>query len=182
LEKKRKNIHATVTGVGLIDTIQSDILKSAELTGQWEYKLRLIEQGEYDVQSFREELIQMVVDLTNEVMQAKDKTIELHEPSKAKKKAPKAKLKLNELNCPKCKKGTIISGKKAHGCSEYQNGCNFVVPFVMMGKKLTEKQTIDLISKGKTTIIKGFHQANSSELKNGRLTLTEDFNIGFAAS
>lgn len=179
LEKKRKNIHATATGVGLIDTIQSDILKSAELTGQWEYKLRLIEQGEYDVQSFREELVQMVVTLTNEVMQAQNKVIAFHEPEIVKKKVPKEQLKLNELSCPKCKKGTIMSGKKAHGCSEHQNGCNFVVPFVMMGKKLTEKQIIDLISKGKTTLIKGFHQANTDQTKNGKLTLTADFNIGF---
>ena len=49
----------------------------------------------------------------------------------------------------------------------------------MMCKKLTEKQVIDLISKGKTTVIKGFHQANTDQTKNGKLTLTTDFNIGF---
>ncbi len=180
LEKKRKNIHATSTGVGLIDVIQSDLLKSAELTGQWEYKLRLIENGEYDVKQFREELTQMVVDLTNEVIKSEGKAIPIATEKKAKPAAAKkAKASLDDLKCPKCNIGKVIQGKKAYGCSNYQNGCNFVVPFVMMGKKLTEKQVIDLISKGKTTLIKGFHQANTDQTKNGKLTLTADFNIGF---
>lgn len=180
LEKKRKNIHATSTGVGLIDVIQSDLLKSAELTGQWEYKLRLIENGEYDVKQFREELTQMVVDLTNEVIKSEGKAIPIATEKKAKPVAEKKpKASLDELQCPKCNTGKVIQGKKAYGCSNYQNGCNFIVPFVMMGKKLTEKQVIDLISKGKTTIIKGFHQANTDQTKNGKLTLTADFNIGF---
>ena len=46
IERKKKNIHATDLGINLIDTIQSDLLKSPELTGQWEYKLRQIERGE----------------------------------------------------------------------------------------------------------------------------------------
>ncbi|NOQ72289.1 MAG: DNA topoisomerase III [Crocinitomix sp.] len=183
LEKRKKNIHATATGVGLIDVIQSDLLKSAELTGQWEYKLRLIENGEYDVKLFRKELIQMVVDLTNEVMQAKDKTIALHDETKAKappKEKVKAKKKtLAELNCPKCGNGSLMKGKKAYGCSNHKSGCDFLVPFVMMGKKLTEKQIIDLISKKKTTIIKGFYRAGTDQKLNGRLTLTDDFNLGF---
>lgn len=183
LEKKRKNIHATSTGMGLIDVIQSDLLKSAELTGQWEYKLRLIENGEYDVKLFREELTQMVVDLTSEVIKSEAKAIPIAAEKKPKAaKAPvakKPKASLDDLQCPKCTNGKVIQGKKAYGCSNYQNGCNFVVPFVMMGKKLTEKQIIDLISKGKTTLIKGFHQANTDETKNGKLTLTPDFNIGF---
>lgn len=66
--KKKKNILATETGINLIDTIQSDLLKSVELTGQWERKLRLIEKGEYELQMFKEELIQMVKEITDEVI------------------------------------------------------------------------------------------------------------------
>jgi len=181
LEKKKKNIHATVTGVGLIDVIQSDLLKSAELTGQWEHKLRLIENGEYDVKKFRKELIQMVVDLTNEVMQAKDKTIAFHDETKAKEK-PKVKAQkkaLADINCPKCGIGSLMKGKKAYGCSNHKTGCDFLIPFVMMGKKLTYKQTLDLISKKKTGVIKGFYRAGTGQKLNGKLTLTDDFNLGF---
>jgi len=68
IEKKKKNILATETGINLIDTIQNDLLKSVELTGQWERKLRLIEKGEYEMQTFKAELINLVKELTDEVI------------------------------------------------------------------------------------------------------------------
>jgi len=52
----------------LIDTIKSDLLKSPELTEQWEHKLRLIEKGTYDLQTFKNELFKMVRELSDEVI------------------------------------------------------------------------------------------------------------------
>lgn len=179
IEKKRKNIHATATGIDLIDTIQSDLLKSAELTGQWEHKLRLIEKGEYDVKQFKKELIEMIVEITNNVKFAKAKKIAAaeSETKEKKKRAPKKDIKIEELNCPKCKKGHFLKGKTAYGCSNYKNGCQVIIPFVFMGKKLTPKQLFDLITKGKTTKIKGFIDVNTSEKKEGYLTFNADFKI-----
>jgi DNA topoisomerase III len=68
IEKKKKNLIATETGMNLIDTIKSDLLKSPELTGQWEHKLRLIEKGKYDPQTFKNELFKMVRELSDEVI------------------------------------------------------------------------------------------------------------------
>ncbi len=68
IEKKKKNIIATETGINLIDTIQNELLKSVELTGQWERKIRLIEKGEYELAAFKSELIKMVRELTDEVI------------------------------------------------------------------------------------------------------------------
>ena len=68
IEKKKKNLVATETGMTLIDTIKSDLLKSPELTGQWEHKLRLIEKGSYDPQTFKNELFKMVRELSDEVI------------------------------------------------------------------------------------------------------------------
>ncbi len=68
IEKKKKNLVATDTGMSLIDVIKSDLLKSPELTGQWEHKLRLIEKGSYDPQKFKEELFKMVRKLSDEVI------------------------------------------------------------------------------------------------------------------
>jgi DNA topoisomerase-3 len=68
IEKKKKNLVATETGMNLIDTIKSDLLKSPELTGQWEHKLRLIEKGNYDPQIFKSELFKMVRELSDEVI------------------------------------------------------------------------------------------------------------------
>lgn len=172
--KKKKNIHATITGVDLIQTIQNDLLKSAELTGQWEHKLRQIERGEYDVPSFKQELIEMVVELTNEVLSDKKKAIAVA-PSKAQREA-----KENPavgLDCPKCKDGSILKGSNAYGCSRHKDGCDFVVPFEFMGKKLSAKQIADLLAKGKTNKLKGFVMPGSEQSKEGKLILTDSHNI-----
>lgn len=66
--KKGKTLYATATGVQLIELIHEELLKSAELTGIWEKKLRQIESHEYDTRQFLEELKQMVTDLVLEVM------------------------------------------------------------------------------------------------------------------
>lgn len=68
IEKKKKNIFATETGISLIDTIKNDLLKSPELTGIWEKKLRQIERGKYEPQAFKEELFRMVREITDEVI------------------------------------------------------------------------------------------------------------------
>ena len=175
IQKQKKNIHATVTGIDLIGTIKSDLLKSPELTGQWEHKLRLIEKGEYSVDTFKKELIQMVVDITNNVKFAEEKTIAIVEDKPKQKKVEKTLLEGSQ--CPKCKKGEVIKGNTAYGCTQFKEGCDFKVPFEFMSKKLTDKQLTDLILKGKTTKIKGFQIPGSPDKKDGKLILTADFNI-----
>ena len=68
IEKKKKNLLATSTGMDLIDTIKNDLLKSPELTGQWEQKLRKMERGDYNPQEFKQELFKMVREITDEVL------------------------------------------------------------------------------------------------------------------
>jgi len=68
IEKKKKNLLATSTGMDLIDTIKNDLLKSPELTGQWEHKLRKMERGDYNPQEFKQELFKMVREITDEVL------------------------------------------------------------------------------------------------------------------
>ena len=68
IERKKKNIHATPLGIHLIGTIKSDLLKSPELTGQWENKLRQIERGQYTSNEFKSELYLMIRKLTDEVV------------------------------------------------------------------------------------------------------------------
>lgn len=180
IEKKRKNLVATPTGMELIDTIEDELLKSPELTGEWEFKLRKIEKGEYEANQFKEELVQMVRELTWKVIRGQNKTIEIKEaaPEPVKKeRAPRKKTEINweETDCPKCKSQKLIKGKTAIGCQNFQ-GCGFKVPFEVFGKKLTEKQIQDLVKKGKSTKIKGFksHPENVSE---GILSFSENFEI-----
>ena len=67
IRKERKSLIATDTGIQLISLIHNDLLKSAELTGQWEKKLREIEAHKYDAQQFIYELKQMVWQLVQQV-------------------------------------------------------------------------------------------------------------------
>ncbi len=123
IRKERKNLIATNTGIDLIQTIQEEMLKSAELTGLWEKKLRQIERGEYEAKAFLDELKEMLRQI---VLNVKSDNRHLFKESAT---MPVIE-KLNVgLVCPHCGKGTIIKGNKAYGCSEWNNGCSFRQPF-----------------------------------------------------
>lgn len=186
IAKKRKNIVATATGIALIDTIQNELLKSAELTGDWERKLRLIEKGEYSLDVFKQELYVMVREITDEVI------FNTHRPfimptvgaangteKAALKKRVKKTIDFAETDCPKCKAHKLVKGKTAVGCSNFKV-CGFKVPFELMNKKLTDKQLHDLVSKGKTTLIKGL--SVGEEKVQGKFFLDDTFNIQFDKS
>ena len=104
--REKKNIKATEVGINLIHTIISPLLKSAELTGLWEKKLREIERGDFQAQQFLDELKQMTAEVVYEV------------------KADKA-----GMRCPICGKGMIIRGRTRYGCSRWREGCTYAEPF-----------------------------------------------------
>ncbi|WP_332019843.1 type IA DNA topoisomerase, partial [Kaistella sp.] len=160
IERKKKNILATTTGVELIDTIEDELLKSPELTGEWEFKLRKIERGEYEANQFKDELITMVTELTRKVISEKPKIISFNDEVQLKEKKEKAPRKTTVISwedetCPKCKANKLMKGKTAVGCSSYKD-CGFKLPFTVFGKKLSEKQIHDVILKGKSSKLKGF--------------------------
>jgi len=105
VRKEKKNLIATPTGMELIGTIQEELLKSAELTGLWEKKLRQIEKGTYEARTFLEELKQLVCQIVSNVFSdtsarsitiqeaVAEKQIETKEkkkPAASKEKAPKS--------------------------------------------------------------------------------------------
>ena len=180
IRKEKKRLVATQTGIDLIQTIENDLLKSASLTGQWEKKLRQIEEGNYEAALFMEELKEMVTDIVVQVKLSPKKEIHIIEDEK---KSPKNQssdknvLKAEkELICPKCKKGKILKGKSAWGCSGFQDGCEFRLPFSFLNKKLSDSAIKNLITKGKTGIIKGF-QLENKESTDGILKLNSHFEI-----
>ncbi|MCW3072254.1 MAG: topoisomerase [Bacteroidetes bacterium] len=172
IRRERKNIVPTITGMELIRTINNELLKSAEMTGNWEFKLRQIEKGEYQADAFLQEMKQMVSDLVIQVKAESGKRIavESAEP------LPKAKGE-QKAGCPKCKAGNMLKGKTAFGCSNFKNGCDFKIPFELMGKKLSDAQILALADKGKTPVVKGFDMGGTK--KDGILKLTPSFNIEF---
>jgi DNA topoisomerase-3 len=68
IRREKKNIVATPTGVELVGLIKNELLKSAELTGRWEKKLRDIEKRQYDAKTFIEELKDMLRSIVNDVL------------------------------------------------------------------------------------------------------------------
>lgn len=182
IRKDKKRILATPTGIELIDTIQNDLLKSAELTGQWEKKLRMIEDGKYEVGLFMEELKGMVNEIVHFVKHASAKTITVTEeepeekPKEKKKRASKAPAEPITLTCPKCGKGNIVKGKTAWGCTLYKKSCDFLMPQVVAEKKLTSKQVETLILKGETGNLNGFKDAEGKPFS-GKLKLGGDFQV-----
>ena len=68
IRRERKRVVATPTGIELIDLIHEELLKSPELTGLWEKKLRDIEHQKYDAGTFINELKQQITDIVNQVL------------------------------------------------------------------------------------------------------------------
>ncbi len=68
IKREKKNIVATPTGIELVGLIKNELLKSAELTGRWEKKLRDIEKKQYEAKTFIEELKSMLHEIVNDVL------------------------------------------------------------------------------------------------------------------
>lgn len=151
IRRERKNLVATATGIELIDTIHEELLKSCELTGIWEKRLRDIEHKKDDAADFINGLKQQITEIVNDVLRdnSNRRVTTLSEEDlkkKAKKKAtPKKKATTSTTStdtptatsnndplvgttCPVCGKGTIIKGKTAYGCSRWREGCNYRKP------------------------------------------------------
>ena len=105
IRRERKNLVATATGIELIDTIKEELLKSCELTGIWEKKLRDIEHKRYDAGQFVEELQQQIREIVNDVMTDNSNrhvTVTTEEDLKKKKtKKPAAEAKKSTASAPK---------------------------------------------------------------------------------
>lgn len=157
IRRERKNLVATATGIELIDIIHEELLKSCELTGIWEKRLRDIEHKKDDAADFINGLKQQVTEIVNDVLRDNTNrrvTILTDEDLKKKKKTTKKKTTTAKADnkkadapqptppdstsaddsiigttCPICGKGTIIKGKTAYGCSNWRNGCTYRIDF-----------------------------------------------------
>ena len=151
IRKERKNLVATPTGVELIELIREELLKSPELTGIWEKKLRDIEHRTYNpglfIRELKEQIQAIVCQVLSDNSNRRVTVIDPEEDVKQKKKAVKpakaprqAKVSAKSAPqastspvvgsvCPLCGKGTVIKGKTAYGCSNWASGCSYRVPF-----------------------------------------------------
>ena len=185
IERKKKLVLPTQTGIDLINIIDNELLKSAELTGRWEKRLKEIERGEFNAGTFINNMKKMVDELVYEVRSNKNKkrissnndvSSSTVKNSTKTKTTTKSKLVAGKI-CPKCKSGKLLKGSTAFGCSEYKNNCKFKISFQFLDKKISENQIIRLIDKGCTTNLKGFKiDGKSTE---GLVRFDDDFELKF---
>ena len=186
IERQKKLVIPTQTGIDLINIIDNELLKSAELTGRWEKRLKEIERGEFNAGTFINNMKKMVDELVYEVRSnsstkriSSNTTVIANKTTQSvKPKTQTKKIKSKEVadkTCPKCKKGRLLKGSSAFGCSDYKVGCDFKIPFEIYGKKVSENQLIRLIDKGCTTNLKGFISDVVSV--EGLIRFDDDFNL-----
>ncbi|WP_288358637.1 DNA topoisomerase 3 [uncultured Bacteroides sp.] len=167
IRKEKKNLIATPTGVELIQIIHEELLKSAELTGIWEKKLREIEKRTYNAGQFLEELKQMVSEVVMSVLSDNSNrhiTIQAPAPEKSSKASAKAEAADKPKKEPKKRapRKSAAAGKK----TEQASGT------VATSSTEASVQADDFVGQtcplcGKGTVIKGKTAYGCSEWKSG---------------
>ena len=167
IRKEKKNLVATPTGVELIQIIHEELLKSAELTGIWEKKLREIERRTYNAGQFLEELKQMVSEIVMSVLSDNSNrhiTIQASAPEKGSKASAKTEAADKPKKEPKKRapRKSAAAGKKTEQALGAVAASSVEVPV----------QADDFVGQscplcGKGTVIKGKTAYGCSEWKSG---------------
>lgn len=130
VERKRKNLISTDSGRHLIALVRDERLKSPELTGEWEFRLKKVERGDYDPAKFMSE----VVSYTREILNC----------------TAAESVDLRDLGpCPLCK-APVMRGRSGYGCTRWREGCKFVVRDGELGLRFAPELMRELLLNGKT--------------------------------
>jgi DNA topoisomerase-3 len=144
--RDRRFLAPTATGIGVIATLETlsvASLASPELTGAWEARLAKIARHEDGRDAFMTDIRRYVTAIVDAIRGRAAPPA----PAPVRTNAP---VDAAALPCPRCTKGTLITGSRGWGCSRWREGCGFVVWFVTGGRELTAAQLRDLVTKGKT--------------------------------
>jgi len=120
IQREKKQLRGTDMGRCLIALIQDPLLKSPEMTGEWEEKLKQIERGELDPDAFMAGISDYIRTLIH------SSSARLLDPGRW-------------GSCPLCGK-EVIKGNRAYGCSGWEDGCPFVLEPECKGLTLTARQ------------------------------------------
>ncbi|HVV86282.1 MAG TPA: DNA topoisomerase [Kofleriaceae bacterium] len=199
VERVRRQLAPTALGIGLVEALPVASLASPELTGAWERRLARIARGEETRAAFMADISRYVGDVVKAIRAAPAAPLPRpapretpsapakaapngapratpngapREPSKTratkKPRATKAAV-TGPLSCPRCRQGTLLEGKRGWGCSRWREGCTFVVWFEVAGRRISDAELGELVSKGKTRKRK-WPAADGAE-RNARLVL-----------
>jgi DNA topoisomerase-3 len=158
IDRNNKNLIPTEKGLQLYDAVKNLQIADANLTVEWEKKLKKIEEDPAFREVFSEEIREYTHKVVNEIASAE--------------------LPINALNltCPKCKIGKVKIFGKVAKCTDGK--CNFVIFKTICGKTLTEKQITDLINKKRTGLLKGF-KSNQGNIFDAALKFDENHKVAF---
>ena len=131
----------TELGLQFYNAIKDLEVVNVAQTAHLEYQLKQITEGKLLVTQYYNNLLQYVQNMVHNIFSI-EATVKVERPTLG--------------TCPKCKQGQIVEGKKAFGCTNYKNGCDFTIWKEVAHKTITAKQVADLIAKGKTSLLKGF--------------------------
>lgn len=183
-----KQLIPTAKGMALVRHLPVPELLSAEMTGEWEYRLLQIETGAASAEKFMQDMKQLTKQLVISCYQAplmkEEATTELDSPQIAHTTEVKAATKISvfsQISCPICK-APLKENSKAVYCSQWNQKppCSFSIWKTIAGKSLTELQMKRLIEKGQTGVLRGFHSKQKKTfsanliLKSGKIEFQFD--------
>lgn len=165
--REKKSLVATELGHNLINAIETEILKSPNLTAEWEQHIEQIAKGKEKKETFISQSVEFIKREINNLIKSKNAQII--------QKQSQMNSKLRDVigKCPLCG-GNIVKTKFGYGCSNWrEKGCKFSIPERFCEKKLAAAQIKKLISKGITDIIKGFKSKSTGKIFDAKLKLVD---------
>ena len=161
--RTKTKLTATESGHYLLSLIEDVSLKSPEMTGDWEERLKKIERGE----ASPEEFIRRIGEYTRGILRTSEQAATAR-PSPP----PAAHVAANSLGvCPLCQ-APVVEGQKSYSCSRWKEGCKFTIWKTIAGKSVTASTARVLLREGKTSLLKGF-QSKTGKPFEARLKLVE---------
>ena len=155
VRRDKKNLVPTEKGLAVYHTVKGKRIADVEMTGQWETALARIETGGMDAATFRKGIEVYTAQITEELLQVQVSVADGE-----------------RIPCPKCQSGRILFYPKVAKCSNVD--CGVTIFRYKGGKELTDKQITDLVTKGKTSLIKGF-QNKDGKTFDAHVTFDKDF-------
>jgi DNA topoisomerase III len=178
IARDKKRLIPTERGIALIGLVGEQPIASPELTGEWEMRLNKMAKGAYGADKFMQE----VKSYTQEVVAyiTRPRVAAGTPGTGIRMEAVMPNYDLADIDCPKCKQGKLIRGKRAFGCSRYKEGCNFTVRPLIAGKMIEREFLVDLLKNGFTSgYVQGFTNKAGKRF-DARLRLKEDLSVEFA--
>ena len=158
--REKKNLVPTDKGLAVYKIVKDKKIADVEMTGMWETALSKIEAGSMDADTFRKGIEVYATQITAELL-----SVQLSVATG------------ETCSCPKCNNGRILFYPKVAKCSNVD--CTLTIFRNKCDKQLSDKQIVELVTKRKTGLIKGFKGKNGKAF-DASLVLDEQFNVGFS--